>query len=145
MAATNNDLAQVESKLAVRLQSGYTSLAATAWTEAEVKWPNVNFNTPQDGRWLRFSITSAGVIDQDASGSYELNRGFCTISVFFPRGGGSAAALTVAKNIKSLYTREIFDDLVIEQVSVSPSPEPDGSAFYGVNVTIQFSYQGYTS
>lgn len=144
MASTDNDLAEVELKLVERLQGGLSGLYQV-FTAAEVKWPNVIFTTPQNSKWMRFSIANAGVIDQDASGSYEVNRGFCTIAIFYPRGTGSNTALRVAKSVKSLYTLEKFDDLVIEQVSVLPTPEPDGSAWYGVNVTIQYSYEGMTS
>jgi hypothetical protein len=145
VANTDNDLAQVETKLAARLTSGLSGLYE-AFTADLVKWPGQPFTTPSS-KWMRFSLSGVGVVDQDASGSYELNRGFCTISVFYPRGkyDSSFKALSVAKTVKSLYTSEKFDDLVIEQVSVSPSPEPDGSNWFGVNVTIQFSYQGFTS
>ena len=49
------------------------------------------------------------------------------------------------KAIKDLFTAERFDDLNIEQVTVSPTAEPESSSWFGVNVTIIFTYEGVVS
>lgn len=138
---TDNDLAIVESKLITRLLSNLP----VGITAARVHVPNANFTTPNNQSWLRCSMSNFGPIDQDASGCYEVNSGIFTIGIFYPKGVGSQAALTLAKTIKSLYTAEIFDDLVVESVRVSPTPEPDNSSWYGVNVSVNYSFEGHTS
>lgn len=142
--ATDNDLATVESVLISRLRDNYGTLPDT-FSDSVVSFPNSGFTTPQNSQWMRLSIVSAGVIDADASGTYEVNRGFFDVQIFYPRGTGSQMALQVGKAVKSLYTAEKLSDVVVESVSVSPSPEADSSPWYGVNVTIQFTYEGFTS
>lgn len=138
---TDNDLALVEQKLIGRLLSNIPA----GFTAAKIKVPNANFTTPNDSPWLRCSLSNLGPIEQDASGCYEVNSGIFTIGIFYPKGSGSQAALSLAKTIKSLYTAEIFDDLVVESVRVNPTPEPDNSSWYGVNVSVNYSFEGHTS
>lgn len=138
---TDNDLGIVESKLIGRLLSNLPA----GVTASMIKFPNANFNTPNATPWLRCSLSNFGPIDQDASGCYEVNSGIFTIAIFYPKGSGSQAALSLAKTIKSLYTAEIFDDLVVESVRVNPTPEPDSSPWYGVNVSVNYSFEGHTS
>lgn len=142
--ATDNDLATVESVLIGRLTANLGTLPDT-FTASVISFPNAQFTTPQNSQWMRLTINNLGLIDADASGTYEVNRGTFDVQIFYPRGTGSQKALQVGKAVKSLYTAEILSDVVIESVSVSPSPEADSSPWYGVNVTIQFTYEGFTS
>lgn len=147
---TDNDLGIVEQKLVNRLRLQFpiaTVLAGAAYNipVSNFKYPGASFTTPNALPWVRCSLSNEGPIDQDASGCYEVNAGKFTIGIFYPKGTGSQAALSLAKTIKSLYTAEIFDDLVVESVRVNPTPEPDNSNWYGVNVSVNYSFEGHAS
>ena len=138
MASTDNSIADAASKLEARLKSG---LAGLSLTNASVSWIGAHFTTPNNAPWLRSSIISLGIIDQDASASYETNRAQYTVGVFYPKGSGRAAMAT-GKLVKDLFTAEKFYDVVVEQVTVSPTAEPESSSWYGVNVIVTFTYEG---
>lgn len=145
MSVTNNDIGLVEDKLVSRLEANIAALS-TAIPSEQFMRPNGTGPAVANAPWIRAnSPLNFGGFDRDASGSYEISRGQFTVQVFFPRGSGSKSALAVGKSIQTLYNAEKFDDLVIESVTVSPSPEPDSSPWYGVNVTVQFSYEGVTA
>lgn len=137
--ATDNQLYKVEQRLVA-------AITTSPPTVAQILLPNAPGNTPNNGTWIRInSPINFGPFSQDASGCYEINRGFMSVQVFVPRGTGSIAALTLAENIKSRFTARTFDDVTIESVVVSPSPEPDNSPWFGVNCRINFTYEGFTS
>lgn len=138
---TDNDLAAVESRLINRLLSNIP----VGFTAAQISVPNASFTTPNATPWMRCTLQNFGPIDQDASACYEVNEGVFTIGIFYPKGTGSQAALSLAKTIKSLYTAEIFDDVVIESVRVNPTSEPDNSPWYGVNVVATYTFEGHTA
>lgn len=138
MAATDNSIGEAAAKLESLLNASLVSLSIPS---ANVSWIGANFTTPNNAAWLRTSVFNLGIIDQDASTSYETNRAQFTIGVFYPKGTGRTAMLT-GKAIKDLYTAEIFDDLVVEQVTVSPTSEPESSSWFGVNVQVIFTYEG---
>jgi hypothetical protein len=141
---TDNQLYEVVAKLEKRLKDGLSALPFPITLE-KVCWINASFTTPNNLPWLRNSIINFGPIDQDASGSYEINQGLYVIGVFWPKKSGIGDPLRQAQAIKSLYTGEFFDDVVIESVTVSPTPEPESSSWYGVNVSITYSFEGATA
>lgn len=138
MAATDNSIAEAAGKLENRLK---TALPIASITMTDVSWIGAKFDTPNNRAWLRTSVFNLGIIDQDASTSYETNRAQFTIGVFYPKGTGRAAMAT-GKLIKDLYTAERFDDLNVEQVTVSPTSEPESSSWFGVQVVVIFTYEG---
>lgn len=150
MAATDNSIFEAAGKLESRLSANIATitykLPANAnplpFAKSDVSWIGASFTTPNSKPWLRNSVVNLGIIDQDASLSYETNRAQFTVGVFFPKGSGRAA-MDAGKQIKGLFTREIFGDLVIEQVTVSPTAEPESSPWFGVSVQIIFTYEGF--
>lgn len=144
MAFTDNSLDAVCEKLTQRLITNILLLAHPI-PDASIKRINAPFTTPNNAPWIRLNINNFGPIDQDASGCYEINRGIFDVFVFYPKGTGSRKAFEVAQSIKSLYTAEIFDDVVIESVLVNPTSEPDSSPWYGTNVQINYTFEGHTS
>ncbi len=138
MAATDNSIAEAAEKLEALLKAALpiASIPATS-----VSWIGARFTTPNNTPWLRTSVLNLGIIDQDASTSYETNRAQFTIGVFYPKGTGRAAMIT-GKLIKDLYTAERFEDLNVEQVTVSPTAEPESSSWFGVQVAVIFTYEG---
>lgn len=141
MAATDNSIAEAAEKLENRLK---TALPIASIPMASVSWIGAHFTTPNNAPWLRTSVFNLGIIDQDASTSYETNRAQFTIGVFYPKGTGRAAMVT-GKLIKDLFTAERFDDLNVEQVTASPTAEPESSSWFGVNVQVIFTYEGVVS
>jgi len=141
VAATDNSIAEAAEKLENRIK---TALPIASIPMSSVSWIGAKFTTPNNAPWLRTSIFNLGIIDQDASTSYETNRAQFTIGVFYPKGTGRAAMVT-GKLIKDLFTAERFDDLNVEQVTVSPTAEPESSSWFGVNVQIIFTYEGVVS
>lgn len=144
MAYTNNSLAIATSKLVARFSDNLGSLPDPL-PKSRVKFINAPFVTPNAQSWARVDINNFGPVDQDASGAYEINQGIFTISYFVPRGTGSQAAMNMAHAIKALYTAEVFDDVVITSVIVSPSPESESSPWYGQNISINYQFEGMTS
>lgn len=138
MAATDNSIAEAAEWLEARLKAALPSLSLTT---ASVSWIGAKFTTPNNAPWLRTSVFNLGIIDQDASTSYETNRAQFTIGVFYPKGTGRVAMVT-GKAIKDLYTAEKFEDLVVEGVTVSPTSEPESSSWFGVQVVVTFTYEG---
>lgn len=136
---TDNDLAEVEIKLVSAI------MAAPPFVDF-IQVPNGPGETPNNGNWIRInSPINTGPFSQDASGCYEINRGFMVVQVFTPAGTGSQKAISLAQELKTLFTAELFDDVTIESVVVSPSPEPSGSPWFGVNCRINFTFEGYTA
>lgn len=150
MAATDNSIYEAAGKIESHLKANLPSITyklvqnplPVLFTTNLINWIGANFTTPNAAPWIRNSVVNIGIIDQDASNSYETNRAQFTFGVFFPKGHGRAA-MDTGKQIKDLFTREIFDDLVVEQVTVSPTAEPDSSPWFGVNVTVIFTYEGF--
>lgn len=149
MAATDNSIYEAAGKLESHLKASIATItyklvqnpAPLPFTIGMVSWIGASFDTPNAAPWIRNSVVNLGIIDQDASMSYETNRAQFTFGVFFPKGHGRAA-MDTGKQIKDLFTREIFDDLVIEQVTVSPTSEPESSSWFGVQVQVIFTYEG---
>lgn len=150
MAATDNSIAEAAEKLENRLKTALPSMSyiidgvTYPFAMSSVSWIGSRFDTPNNRAWLRTSIFNLGIIDQDASTEYETNRAQFTIGVFYPKGTGRAAMVT-GKLIKDLFTAERFNDLNVEQVTVSPTAEPESSSWFGVNVQIIFTYEGVVS
>jgi hypothetical protein len=140
VAATDNSIAEAAEKLENRLK---TALPIATIPMSSVSWIGARFTTPNNAPWLRTSVFNLGIIDQDASTSYEINRAQFTIGVFYPKGTGRAAMAT-GEQIKNIFNAEIFDDLIVERVTVSPTSEPESSSWFGVNVQIIFTYEGTT-
>ena len=138
MAATDNSIAEAAEKLEALLKA---ALPIASIPASSVSWIGARFTTPNNTPWLRTSVFNLGIIDQDASTSYETNRAQFTIGVFYPKGTGRAAMVT-GKLIKDLYTAERFDDLNVEQVTVSPTAEPESSSWFGVQVQVIFTSEG---
>jgi hypothetical protein len=150
VAATDNSIYEAAAKIESHLNANISTITyklkenplPAPFTTLMVSWIGASFTTPNAKPWIRNSVVNIGIIDQDASNSYEINRAQFTFGVFFPKGHGRAA-MDTGKQIKDLFTREIFDDLVIEQVTVSPTAEPDSSPWFGVQTTIIFTYEGF--
>lgn len=141
---TNNDLSIVEFKLINLVLDNLSELYEETLLN-QIKLPNAQFDVPNNSHWIRLnSPISTDPISQDALGIYEINSGFFVVQCFYPRGTGSQSAMKMAKSIKDLFTAEIFDDLVIEYVAISPTSEPEKSDWFGVNCKIKFSFEGYT-
>lgn len=149
---TNNQIDAVADKLEARLLGGLAALPV-AMTTASVGWINAPFTTPSNTPWMRTSIVNFGPIEQDASGCYETNAGVYSVQVFWPKFSGGRACMRQAQAVKSLYTAEIFDDVVVTSVTVSPGSEPQLSGlgapplaqWFGVTVTVNFTFEGFTS
>lgn len=148
MAATDNSLYEAVGKLEGRLSANIASItyklksaSPVAFASSMVSWVGASFTTPNGTPWIRNSVVNLGIIDQDASTSYETNQAQFTLGLFYPKGHGRAA-LDTGKQIKDLFTAERFDDLNVEQVTVSPTPEPDSSSWFGVNIVVTFTYEG---
>lgn len=145
MAHTNNSLAMATKALVSRFRTNLAGLP-TVIPESNISFINAPLpQTPNNSPWARVSINNFGPIDQDASGKYEINQGIFTVSVFYPIGTGYEAAMNMAHAIKALYTAEIFDDLVVTSVLVNESPEPESSPWYGVNISVNYQFEGMTS
>lgn len=138
MAATDNNIEIAAGVLESILKAALPSLSIPM---TSVNWIGAKFTTPNATPWLRTSVFNLGIIDQDASSCYEINRAQFTVGVFYPKGTGRAP-MTTGKLIKNLYTAEKFDDVVVEQVTVSPTSEPESSSWFGVNVVVTFTYEG---
>src|SRR5690606_31440925 len=110
-----------------------------------VKFINAPFTTANNQSWASVSIRNFGPIDQDASTASEINQGIFTISYFVPKGTSYDAAMDMAHAIKALYTADMFDDLVVTSVLVNESPEPESSPWYGVNISVNYQFEGMTS
>lgn len=108
MAATDNSIAEAAEAIEARIKAALPSLSIPM---SSVSWIGAKFTTPNNAPWLRNSVINIGIIDQDASLSYEINRAQFTIGVFYPKGTGRAA-MTFGKQIKDLFTAEKLDDLV---------------------------------
>lgn len=143
MAFTNNSLALATKALVDRFKNNLSGLPTTL-PATRIKFINSPFTTPNNQNWARVSISNFGPIDQDASGQYEVNQGIFTISYFVPKGTGYDAAMDMAHAIKALYTSEILDDLVVNSVLVNESPETESSSWYGINISVNYQFEGMT-
>ena len=151
MASTDNSIYEAAGKIEAALLSGISTLtyklpggSQKTFTSSDINWIGAAFTTPNAKPWIRNNVINLGIIDQDASRGYEINRGLFTVALFFPKGSGREP-MNAAKKIKDLFTAEIFDDLVVEQVIVSPTSEPESSPWFGVNIQITFTYEGALS
>lgn len=142
---TDNSLSKAEQFLVAAFVDGMTSIDP-AISESNIKYPNAPFTTPNGSPWIRITTPyNFGVVETDASGCYEINSGAFIISVFTPKGSGSISALSIAHQIKSFYTARNIGDIVINTVVVSPTSEPESSPWFGVNITVNFQFEGFTS
>ena len=97
-------VAQVENDLTAYLSANLP----TGFTAAQVSWPNAPFTTPNNTPWLRATMTSPFIIDQDAAGEYYEYQGYFIIDIFYPKDTGSQAALTTADEISATFSRVPF-------------------------------------
>lgn len=129
-----------------RLITAFAAALPTDIVSANVKYPNASFATPNNSPWARLeSPQSFGPISTDASGCYEINDGVFRVSLFWPKGSGSKAAMEAAHEVKELYGQPDYDDVTITSVVVSPTPEPDDSLWFGVRINVNFQYEGFRS
>lgn len=139
----DNNLSLVEERL---ISAFLASLPTGISDEQHVKVPNLKFTTPNDNPWARIGLTTPAIpVSTDASGCYEINQGLLNVGLFWPKGTGSRAALQAAKEVKELYDANNFDDVKILSSVVSPAPELESSAWYGVNINVTYQYEGYRS
>ena len=114
------------------LPSGYTA--------ATVKLPNANFTTPSGAKWMRIDTPINHLAnDQDASGDYEITDAVMYAYVFHPSGSGTQAAYTDAEHVKSVVDNMTSNYCAIQRVTASPTPEPNDSPWFGVEIKIEFS------
>jgi hypothetical protein len=132
-----------------RLTAAFVASLPTGVSSAYIKMPNAGFTggkTPNNQPWARLeSPQSFGPISTDASGCYEINDGVFRVSLFWPKGSGSKAAMEAAHEVKELYGQPDYDDVTITSVVVSPTPEPDDSLWFGVRINVNFQYEGFRS
>ena len=137
----DNNLALVEDRL---IKAFLASLPTGIAGEQQVKSPNLKFTTPNKGPWARIGLTTpATPVSTDASGCYEISQGILNVGLFWPKGTGSQEALQAAHQVKELYDANNFDDVKILSSVVSPAPEGETSAWYGVNINMTYQYEGY--
>jgi hypothetical protein len=98
-------VAQVEQDLTDHLANNLP----TGITNAQVKWANAPFVTPNNAPWLRATMISPVVIDQDASGCYREYQGQFIVDVFHPKDTGTRAALNMANEIAESLNRTAFN------------------------------------
>lgn len=136
----DNDLSLVEE----RLIDAFNASLPAGIIAGNVKYPNGRFTTPNGEPWARIGLTTAAIpVDADASGCYEINEGLFNVGLFWPKGTGSQDAMQAAHQVKELYDANNFDDVKILSSVVSPAPEGESSAWYGVNINMTYQYEGY--
>lgn len=137
---SDNQIDAVERTLIGALVSNYPA----GFSDANTKFPNASGTTPDGSAWLRVGIASNfGPISSDASGCYEINQGLFVVGVFVAKGTGSQSAWKTAQHIKHLYSAERFDDICIESAVITPTSEPENSPWFGINVNVTFTFEGY--
>ena len=138
----DNALHLVES----RLVAAFMADLPTGITSASVSLPGARFATPKNTAWARLETPrNIFPVSTDASGCYEINQGVFVVSLFWPKGTGSQAALQAAHAVKVLYGQPVYDDVTIASVVLSPTPEPEDSNWYGVKINVNFQYEGFRS
>lgn len=129
-----------------RLVTAFMDNLPTGITSQYVSLPGARFTTPNNIAWARLETPrNIFPVSTDASGCYEINQGVFPISLFWPKGSGSQAALQAAHAVKVLYGQPDYDDVTITSVVLAPTPEPDDSNWYGVKINVNFHYEGYRS
>lgn len=109
----------------------------------QVAYPNAAFSTP-GGPWLRLGVVSNyGPISGDATGTYEVSRALFVVSVFYPEGAGTRSAWQAAQHVKDIFDADGLGDLCVEEVVITPTSEPAGSHWYGLNVNVTFTFESY--
>lgn len=121
--------------LLAHLPSGFTS--------AMVKLPNAKFTTPSNSKWMRATVISPVVIDVDASQCYKTYRGLFVVDLFYPKGTGSAAALTAAQSIIDSYTNVAFGYSVSIDSNLLVLGEEEN--WYHVQINSDYLFSSYTA
>jgi hypothetical protein len=115
----------------------------SGFTSSLVKLPNAKFTTPANSKWMRATVISPVVIDVDASQCYKTYRGLFVVDLFYPKGTGSAAALTAAQSIIDSYTKVPFAYSVSFDSNINVLGEEEN--WYHVQINSDYIFSSYTA
>lgn len=110
----------------------------------QIEYPNSpTFQNSNNDKWIRCTWNNLGILSRDANGCYEITEGILTIDIFYPKGSGDIDAIRDAEHIKNTFQNYIFDDVIIDNVVVTPIPPVVD--WYCVRVEMVYQYEGYVS
>jgi hypothetical protein len=115
----------------------------SGFTASLVKLPNAKFTTPTSSKWMRATVISPVVIDVDASQCYKTYRGLFVVDLFYPKGSGSAAALTAAQSVIDSYTKVSFAYSVSIDSNILVLGEEEN--WYHVQINSDYLFSSYTA
>ena len=92
---------------------------ATAWTSTPIAWPNVPFQPPEIGSWLKVDfIWGAG--DRWTKEGLSAITGIVQLAIFGQRDIGDGALDTLAETARAILNRNRLDDAIIFGVVSGP-------------------------
>jgi hypothetical protein len=111
---------------------------AAAFPTTPIAWPNVEFVAPAGLLWLRpWVLWAAGALHTMYPERLNLVPGLYQVSIYSPQSQGAGVALTLADQVRTLFTRAVFGGVRCDAAS-GPVTLPEEPPWYGVAVTIPF-------
>lgn len=126
---TRNDLIET---LRDNLPAGYSL--------DDVNWPNVEFKTPKNSKWLRAVITNNDTDNNAAGGGHKITAGIFTVEVNYPKGSGETDAITDAQHIKSTFENKRFSNTSTQASSILFTGVND--SWYTIQIQTNYYYEG---
>jgi Bacteriophage related domain of unknown function len=128
----------IETDIAAALFARLKTLALTP--PHPIAWPNLAFNPPDDGRWLRATMMPVSV---DAFSINETNehRGMLQVDVFAPLDSGLTTATTIAGLVRQHFRRGDLlrsGDAAVEILRAYPGPDIRANNRLMIPVTINW-------
>lgn len=113
---------------------------SSAWgSTTPVDWPNVEFDVPTSGSWVRFRILDGASRQTTIGGSTNNHRhlGVLVISVFSELGKGDATSLSLVDTVAGIFRNWKGTNITCRQPAIR-NIGPDGYGWYQTNVEISF-------
>lgn len=109
-----------------------------------VKWQNAPFTTPNAEPWLRSTLITPDVIDEDASGCYREYQGQYIVDVFYPKDTGTRAALVIANEVAEAFTRTAFSYSYSIAAEVENIGEEASTPWYHVRAVATYQFGSFS-
>ena len=104
-----------------------------------IKWPNAEFNTPNNAMWARADLRVTGADIYSLKHTDEV-RGLIIVDLFAPKDAGDVELTAKADTLVLALKRKVFVEggVKVMTFAASANPMPDEPAWYGIKVAVDF-------
>lgn len=117
---------------------------ADAFPTTPIAWPNVEFEAPPGVLHMRsWTLWGSGQLLSMRPEGLNRTMGIYQVSIYSPLALGAKPALTLADQVRTLFTREAFGGVRCD-VPSGPVTLPEEPPWYAVAISIPFSVEELT-